>query len=195
MSDLAGHVPVSTAARLVGVNERTIRRWISAGRLPDMPGQVGGQRVRLVDLATVRLLAEASDIGPAPLPDQARVPARSPDVPGADDRTAPDGAGQESDVSGIPELVALVREQQQTILELAGRTGWLQAKLQEAEGRMQDLEQELRLLKAPTAAAADMPADQVPAETTNHPTEPENGPDSASYTRRSRPWWHFWAFW
>ena len=61
----AGHVPISTAARIIGVNERTIRRWVSAGRLPDMPGQIAGQRVRLVDLAAARLLAEASDIGPA----------------------------------------------------------------------------------------------------------------------------------
>ena len=103
--------------------------------------------------------------------------------------------GQGVDQSLVEAFRSLVAQLHRENLELAGRCGWLQSENRQLAGRVQDLEQELRLLKAPAAAAADMPADQVPAETTNHPTEPENGPDLASYTRRSRPWWHFWAFW
>ena len=83
--------------------------------------------------------------------------------------------------------------------ELYGRLGFLQA-------RVQDLEQQVKLLSAPTiqVGKSDDPAptstivdtpDPAPTSTTNHPAPEQNGPDSASYTRRSRPWWHFWAFW
>ena len=194
-ADADRYVTVSVAAYLTGIPERTLRRWAASGQIPAMSGQRG----RLVDVDAVRRLA-AMDGYPATsaAADGPSVATMRP-VPEDGHETTANGReladGGQVLAEGLGELISLLREKDQTILELAGRTGWLQAKLQEAEGRMQDLEQELRLLKAPTAAAADMPADQVPAETTNHPTEPENGPDLASYTRRSRPWWHFWAFW
>lgn len=61
-------------------------------------------------------------------------------------------------------------------IELAGRCGFLQARVQELEG-------EIRLLKAPASPPA--------AEVTSHPAEGTNGQDLAAL-RPSRPWWKFW---
>ena len=76
----------------------------------------------------------------------------------------------------LDSLIALVREQQHTIMELSGRLGFYQAKLQDAEARILELE-------APKAA---------PAATTNHPAPSENGADSGAQQVSARPWWQFW---
>ncbi len=62
-------------------------------------------------------------------------------------------------------------------LELAGRVGFLQAKLQDAE-------EEIRMLRAP--------AQPPEPEMANHPTPREDRSDSASQKVSSRPWWQFW---
>ncbi len=62
-------------------------------------------------------------------------------------------------------------------LEIAGRVGFLQAKLQDAE-------EEIRMLRAPAQPSGPEPA--------NHPTPSENGADSSSQKVSPRPWWQFW---
>jgi hypothetical protein len=52
--------------------------------------------------------------------------------------------------SGLGELVALVERQQQTILELSGRCGWLQSENRQLLGRVQNLEEQVTLLSPPT---------------------------------------------
>ncbi len=167
------YVTVAQAADLTGAQPRTIRRWISRGHLAVRSGPFG----RLVELGAVeRLAAERLDGEPRyssrifPGNNQATDTLTGPDRIGPDqdrgqDRTAirngPDGEtlpqSEESlpqgrvSAEGFGELVALLREKDQTILELAGRCGFLQA-------RVQDLERENRLLRAP-AFAAHIPLD------------------------------------
>ncbi len=74
-------------------------------------------------------------------------------------------------------LIALVREQQHTIMELSGRLGFYQAKLQDAE-------EEIQMLRAPAQPPA--------SEMANHPTHIENGADSGAQQVSARPWWQFW---
>ena len=67
-------------------------------------------------------------------------------------------------------------------LELAGRVGFLQAKLQDAE-------EEIRMLKAPVEAE-DRAAGT--SNHSNHPAPSENGADSGAQKVSPRPWWQFW---
>ena len=193
----ARHVPISTAARIIGVNERTIRRWVSAGRLPDMPGQVAGQRVRLVDLAAARLLAEASDISPAGVPglsDNGRVPAGSPDVSGLDGWTVPGSARPESDI-GLGELARVIDRLTRENIEMAGRLGFYQSEIQHLQGENAHLRERIALLEAPTsgiAAVGDQVNDQAPSETGNRSASVANGDDSGAECPPPRPWWKFW---
>ena len=145
MSDTSTLVTVTRAGQVTGISERTIRRWISAGRLP----VTHSERGRLVDLAAVRCLAGHH----AGQPDNDRQPDRHvPDLdrqgdPGVPVEITPDGVI--SSVEGLGELVALVCDKDQQLArlqderaELYGRLGFLQA-------RVQDLEQQVKLLSAP----------------------------------------------
>ena len=67
-------------------------------------------------------------------------------------------------------------------LELAGRVGFLQAKLQDAE-------EEIRMLKAPVEAEDSAVGT---SNHSNHPAPSENGADSGSEKLSSRPWCQFW---
>ena len=62
-------------------------------------------------------------------------------------------------------------------LELAGRVGFLQAKLQDAE-------EEIRMLRAPAQPPVPEPA--------NHPPPSENGAEPGAQQVSPRPWWQFW---
>ncbi len=64
-------------------------------------------------------------------------------------------------------------------LELAGRVGFLQA-------RLQDAEREIQMLRAP--------AQPPEPEMANHPTPSENGANSGSQKASPRPWWQFWRW-
>lgn len=119
------YVSVKEAAERVGVSERTIRRWIGAGRLEPEPGRSG----RMVSLSQVRAAAaEHGLLGAAPSTGTGHIP-------------APEGAVVESLLRLIEdqrrELEALRREN----FELAGHAGFLEGLRQEREER--------RLLPAP----------------------------------------------
>ncbi len=62
-------------------------------------------------------------------------------------------------------------------LELAGRVGFLQAKLQDAE-------EEIRMLRAPAQPPVPEPA--------NHPPPSENGAEPGAQQVSPRLWWQFW---
>ena len=174
--EAAEGVPLAEAAFRLGISERTLRKRIKAGavKAKKVVTPQGG--------AAFRVFLNDTSPGPSasePLPSQTFRPAEAPSEPSE---------------SGLGELVQLlrerdqmVREQQQTILELAGRTGWLQAKLQEAETRVHDLEEQVKLLSAPPSE----PTSQVISEMDNHPTAPENGAVRGA-EKGARPWWKFW---
>jgi hypothetical protein len=170
MTDTAGHVPISVAARIAGVHERTIRRWIAAGVLADSPGRSGGHRARLVDVEAVRQLAAGL---------------HEPDTGGLDSRTDPDRPPREPDTS-VADFLAVIERQQQTIMELAGRLGFYQA-------RVQSLEEEVKMLSAPAENETRVTfTDQPPAGTPQPTPEPASAPVRASERPPSRPWWQFW---
>ena len=117
-----GGVTIAQASEALGLSERTIRRRIKAGTLAayQVPTAQGYEwRVRL-DGAT-----------------------RQPDT--ATSQASRQGAGQVDsrlDTAALTQALALVEKQEQTIMELAGRCGYLQAQLQQRD-------EQIRMLTAP----------------------------------------------
>ena len=155
--DRDGGLTLREAADRLGITERTLRSRIKEGKAHARkiigPKGQAVYRVYLDD--------------PVPALDQDPVvdpPWSAPDpVPDLDRAGDPDGEKTSDNVGGFAtedfgELVALLRDQQQTIMELSGRCGWLQAENQR-------LQEEVRLLKAPTGAECSS----------------------------RRPWWRFWG--
>ena len=142
-------VTVSQAALTVGVSERRIRRWIATGRLPARDGD--GRR--LVSLAAVRRMTDTD---------------RQPAVTVIDTATVADGHAGRADgqPSELTQALAFIERQQQIILELSGRCGFLQA-------RVQELERENLLLKAPVPRSETL-ASKTAAPSISKP----DGPDS-----------------
>ena len=66
----------------------------------------------------------------------------------------------------------------------------VQFELQRTRAYLQAPHGRIALLEAPKPD----PSDPALAETGNHPAA-QNGPDSASYERESRPWWRRWRGW
>ena len=112
-----------------------------------------------------------------------------------------------SSAEGLGELVALVYDKDQQIArlqderaELYGRLGFLQA-------RVQDLEQQVKLLSGPSIKDLIDSGDPEPTNnrressdpastsTANHPASEQNGPNSAPCEREPRPWWRRWLGW
>ena len=190
------YVTVAQAADLTGAQPRTIRRWISRGRLAVRTGPHG----RLVELAAVeRLVAERLDGDPI-IADTLTGPARIvTDTDHGQGRTAIRN-GPDHDLG---ELVGLIERQQQTILELSGRLGWMSKELELERERSRDLEQQVKLLSAPTYNSFKSD-DPVPTSTivdtpdpastsTAHRSAPEqNGPRIEAQQPQRRPWWRFW---
>ena len=178
-------VPASVAAHLSGVDPRTIRRWASSGQIPVIPSARG----RLVDLVAVLRLAGIADPITVMTADIARIVEDPPD-PVREDARDVSVAGSDA-VPCIGELVRHIAGLEQTIIELSGRCGWLQAQLEAATNRIRELEAP----KPHISAASDQVDDQAPSETGNRSAPEQNGPDSASYERQSRPWWQRWFKW
>ena len=140
-----------------------------------------------------------------------------PDVDRTDDPDAIKIDNINLDAGGLDSLVALVRDQQQTIIELSGRCGWLQAQLHAAHER-------IALLEAPKEPAVDVGSrftansdpevsevylanlepevtnkfvrnsspDPASASTANRSDHLENGPRIEAQQPQRRPWWAFW---
>ena len=156
------------AARRVGLSDAAVRRAIASGHIN--PAQIDGMwRLTDEDLATLRTLRRSRFDARRRTTDAAATSLR--DAPAS--ATPPDA------------LVALVERQQHPLIEMAGRIGFLQA-------CVQDLEQEIRLLKAPTVENLQSP-DLAPAPMPNHPAPSANGARIESERPPRRPWWRFWA--
>ena len=119
----------------------------------------------------------------------------TPDVTTRDDDRH-DGR-HDDDVTLSPHSVELIRaldlveRQQQTIMELSGRCGWLQSELQQTRTHLEVAEQEIRLLRVPSVENLQSP-DPRPTETSNHPAPAANGQDSGAQCPPRRRWWEFW---
>ena len=122
------------------MNEKTVRRWIASGRLSAVH-EDGAFRITAVDLepfaagrrTPATVIVDRDAAAPRPIADTGAVKAAAP---------PPHEAAH---------LAELVKQLHRENVELAGRCGFLQA-------RVQDLERENRLLRAP-AFAAHIPLD------------------------------------
>ena len=153
---------VSEYARAHGVTERTIRRRIRQGQIPArlVEGPYGPE-YHIVDPGDSGA-DTLSDVAPATLADDptpSRTDGRDPSRSGP----PPSPATPDALIQALALADRLSREN----VELAGRCGFLQAKVQ-------DLEQEIRLLKAPEAR------DEIHLDG----LQPQG--------RVARPWWKFW---
>ena len=67
-SSSSPRLKVSEAARLLGVSDDTVRRWIDSGRLPALQSDTGRWSIAGLDLATLaRELADAPDASDRPV--------------------------------------------------------------------------------------------------------------------------------
>jgi excisionase family DNA binding protein len=164
-----GSLSVQEAAEVLGCSEKTIRRRIKAGsltahRLPTSQGyewrvHVDGAVDQVTSLPAVQVNgqnghlpgdADQVDTNPSGQVDSAPAP--------------PNEAGNEALIKALDFAERLQREN----MELAGRVGFLQAKLQTAE-------EQILALNAGNAA----------------PEQHEQSPDPPMRAA-SRPWWKFW---
>ena len=99
------------------------------------------------------------------------------DPPSAEQQGAQSSNGPEEVRFALTRCHDLIEKQQQQLIELAGRVGFYQARIQELERRVLELE-------APKEA---------PAEMSNHPTLRENVAGAGSERPPRRPWWRFWS--
>jgi excisionase family DNA binding protein len=131
------------AAGVLGVSEKTARRWVLSGRLR---ADKHGRSFRIPREAIAAIAGQAD----SPSPD----------------------TGQAGLVALVDRLTAENSRPQQDRFELAGRLGFHQA-------RVQQLEETVKALSAPTASNG--------PEFAQEPTAP-----AGSTGRAPRPWWRFW---
>ena len=166
MAANTGFTTVESAAAIAGISARTLRYWIAAGKLPAR----GGKRGRLVRLSDVEQLAALA----GKLSGKDSLPADSAVAVAGNIAESSALVAIERQLTEYRELVERLHREN---LELAGRVGFLQARLQDAEARILEFEG---------------PNNSALAETANHPPPSENGSNSASQKVSSRPWWQFW---
>ena len=158
-------VTIAAASQLSGVPVRTLHRWVARGQLHAMAGQQG----RLVDLEEVRRLARMAG-HPAATAESLAGQSATGRPPAQDDVPWP----------AMAELIAVNDRLSCENVELAGRCGFLQA-------RVQDLERENRLLRAPVFAA------HIPEESHQSAAEPNEPVRGANQSPRRR-WWDVWSW-
>jgi excisionase family DNA binding protein len=154
MSDI---VSANEAAHRFGLSEKTVRRWITSGKLKaDKSGRA--YRVMLSEVAALITPDTAHDRGHTA--DTAQT---------ADIHSAPSTADSMSAMSGIPELVALVdrlqseaRQHAETAAMWQERAGSLADRLALAESQLLALAAPESPQEAPTATIADEPAADAP---------------------------------
>lgn len=110
-------VTIPQAARALGISERAVRKRITAGSIP---AERDGRQW------TVYIPA---------VPDG---PSSEPPVPHGNNSVPEHGTRADAGgTSAVPELVQLVRDQEQKITELAGQVGYLQAELSHTREQLQ----------------------------------------------------------
>ncbi len=152
-TETTAELTTAEAAALAGVSDRTIRNWIREGRLPAERTEEG-RRVRRSDLLALLHERVQAVAGQLPLAEAATETVAAATAA----ETLPETAtALLAKLSAMLEQAAAERSERERLhrenLELAGRIGFLQAKLQEAEQRV-------FLLQAPaeTATAAETSA-------------------------------------
>ena len=165
LQEVEGGLPLAEAAAILGVSERTLRKRIKAGVVKAVkvvaPNGGAAFRVFLDESVLVPAVERAEPEGFRPEL-EASVPPVDVPVPVVDGT----------------EVLQLLREKDQLLLELSGRLGFYQARIQELERRVLELE-------GPK---------ESPAEMATHPTPPENVAKAGSDSEKgsARPWWKFW---
>lgn len=154
---------IREAAERLGISEATVRRWIRSSRLQaSKRGMPGGYEWRIYlpdqegdDHTLITSDHRSSSIDQPPTKDDQHTVTKQ-HTPISDRFSVPDDPSSISDEGGIistdqppnAEYAALLgayKELQQQNLQLAGRIGWLESKLQDAE-------EQIRLLTAEAKA-------------------------------------------
>lgn len=156
-------MPIADAAKALGITTDAIRKRLA----------VGSMRGRRQDGTRFWLIWLADAEAPAVDPDAA-----APDVTPEELQETP--TILQPGASGMVEALALLREQQETIRQLAGQVGFLQAVRQSLEERVRLLEAPQDAPEAPQDAPDEPPAPEPPAA----PPEP---PPAAPEPPRA--WW------
>lgn len=183
--DLEHALSLREAADFAGVNERTLRRWITRGRLHAV--KLGGQyRITAAELTqAVNASDEAArtpdTATPADRPDSGQPADRvdMPGRPGTGQPTADIGQGPDIDLAPLAELV---REQTRQIAELSAAAAMWQT-------RALHLEEQLKQLTATTGTADEAPAGPERAEPADQDTEdqaPAPTPETGIWGRLRR---------
>ena len=141
---MGAYLSARQAAAYCGVNEKTVRRWIASGRLSAVH-EDGAFRIAAVDLGP---FAAGRRTPAAVIVDRDAAAPR----PSADTGAAKAAAPPPHEAAHLAELVKQLHREN---VEQAGRCGFLQA-------RVQELERENRLLRAPTQKDSEAP-DPAPA--------------------------------
>jgi excisionase family DNA binding protein len=178
MSDV---VSANEAARRFGLSEKTVRRWIAAGKLEaDKRGRA--YRVSLSEVAALNGQPGAHNCGPSADSGQT-----------ADNHSAPPTADSLSAMSGGAELVALVARLHDEVKHYAeAATLW--------QARAHMLEDRIRALEAPRTHTAGQQAAQTP-EPDPEPPEPPRRPEPSTPAPippdedGRQPWWRRWWAW
>ena len=160
---------VPEAARLLGITPRAVRKRIEAGTLCGT--RVGRDWVVVLPGERIAERQEPrEELGePRELTSTAREPNASPvELP-----SSPAEPGEPT----APKW--LVEQLYRDNVQLAGQLGFYQARIQELERRILELE-------APKEAPAEM------SNMSNNPAHAQNVADSGSEKLSSRPWWRFW---
>jgi hypothetical protein len=168
-------VTLAEAAASLGCSVDTVRRRVRTGALHAEQRQTGRGPVWYVELAPwaglLSMNGSAAQQG-ALHAEQAAEHAQQ-------------RAEQPLENPAALELVRLIRDQQQQILELAGRVGFLQSQVQQRD-------ELIRALQAPQGIAANV-ADSAQEGPQAAPPPEVVSQDVAVPTPR-RPWWRFWTW-
>lgn len=127
MSGTERYLSAREAADYCGVSERAVRKWLEQGKLSAF------KRGRTFCIAVADLVPFQRNLE--------RNVATSPQAGALSaDRTSVDQVERSDGSADLVELVRLVRDQQHTITELAGRVGFLQAELQQRDAQLRALQ-------------------------------------------------------
>jgi len=134
---MSGVVSANEAARRFGLSEKTVRRWIAAGKLTaDKRGRA--YRVSLSEVAALNGQPKADNPGPSANGGQT-----------ADIRSAPPTADSTSAMSGIPELVQLVARLHDEVSRSKSEVAEYAATAAMWQARARMLEERVLALEAP----------------------------------------------